>query len=440
MLMASPRTDLASSRITSWVALFIVEALAVRLLAPLPDVWDYWPIVGVAHAIPKVFILSVANFGVLSWTRRAGLVQALKNLIDDQTTSATAAVSASALLIAILFRACLAITPAADGNLLACLYAVSLMIAFASLVLVAVPLPFWRVIAERYRRDLMLSLILGTLGFSAGSLLDRDKGNLLSEDTWAQLSDATLQLSHAILKLLEPDAFMDPATRVLGAKNFSVQVFAACSGYEGMMLIAVFLVGYMLAFRRSLRFPNALILFPLSMAAIWLLNGVRIALLVYIGAHFSPEIALGGFHSQFGWISFLLVSITLMTTAQRMAFFGSRALSASITPLPSPKSGSGVNPATIYLAPFIALMAGLILSNVAAPHEHLLYPIKVVAVAAVIYALRGAYLRIWAAPSHSSCLIGGLAGVLWIATDPGAGTHVPLESSLSSLTPLALVL
>jgi exosortase E/protease (VPEID-CTERM system) len=207
-----------------------------------------------------------------------------------------------------------------------------------------------------------------------------------------------------------------------------------------MILISAFLTGYVLLFRRSLKFPNVFVLFPLAMSAIWLLNSLRIALLVFIGANLSPAIALGGFHSQFGWISFLLIAITIMTSAQRIAFFATEPSGAPIGRVaPRPDKSTEWNPALLYLAPFVALLAGQILASAASPRDYLLYPIKVLAIGSVLYALRHAYARIWSPPALSSLLFGGIAGLIWIATDPGVGAGMPLETSLSELTPIAFV-
>lgn len=442
MLRAEARTAPASARITSVVALAIVEFFVTRLFAPLPDVWGLWPIVGIVQALPKIFLLSVSIFAVVSWSKRGEIVAAFNRETDPIITVGTAVVSATAMFLALILRALLAQAAPAGGDIAAYLYSAALLVAFISLVLVVAPPAFWRAIGRSYRSELILALCFGICGFFAGSTLDRQRGSFLSEEYWAELSGATLQLSYWILKLFEQNAFMDPTTRVLGANSFSVRIFAACSGYEGMMLISVFLVGFMLIFRRSLRFPNVLVLFPLAMAAIWLLNSVRIALLVFIGGNLSPDIALGGFHSQFGWISFLLVAITIMTVAQRLAFFGTSASSA----LPSAASKirasrtSEHNPALIYLAPFIALMAGQIATRVAAPHDYLLYPVKVVAVFAALYVFRSAYKRMWSTPDLTSIALGAIAGAIWIATDPGAGSHTPLEQSLSELAPITLIL
>jgi exosortase E/protease (VPEID-CTERM system) len=93
----------------------------------------------------------------------------------------------------------------------------------------------------------------------------------------------------------------------------------------------------------------------------------------------------------------------------------------------------------IFLAPFIAMMAAQILTGAFAPYDHALYPLKVLAIAAAIYVYRIAYARLAEAPSALSLWMGAAAGILWIATDPGAGNNPPLAGWLAQLTPLAFV-
>lgn len=441
MLKSASKASGAWLRMGAWGVLAAAELLASQFFAHLPDVWDIWPVVGVAHASIKILILFLVIFALISWPKRAEISKELSKAADDSHAVVAATASISAILAALVIRVHLAHDPADPNLVLASYaYAAALLTGVVSLILVAAPVAFWRFVTRSCRLEFILSLVFGLFGFLIGELLNRAGGSFLSEETWAELSDATLQLSYWIAKSLDSGTFIDASTRVLGAGNFSVRIFAACSGYEGMILIAAFLAGYILLFRKSLRFPNILVLFPLAMAAIWILNSVRIALLVLIGAHLSPDIALGGFHSQFGWISFLLVAITIMTFAQRISFFGTTALLASGQGAAKPvQRSSESNPTVLYLAPFIALMAAQIATQVAAPQDYLLYPLKVFAVLSVLFVLRDLYARFSWSPSTSSILLGGLAGIAWIVTDPGVGGQSALAVSLSEFTPATLV-
>jgi exosortase/archaeosortase family protein len=85
---------------------------------------------------------------------------------------------------------------------------------------------------------------------------------------------------------------------------------------EGIGLISVFVGSYLWLFRGSLRFPQAFILLPCGILVIWLVNAVRITLLVLFGAYVSPQIALAGFHSATGWIGFLAVALGIVAVTR----------------------------------------------------------------------------------------------------------------------------
>jgi hypothetical protein len=138
--------------------------------------------------------------------------------------------------------------------------------ASAGLVLCATlslaPLSFWREQAQRQAGNLLAALIGGASVYAAVTQ---------AKESWRELSAATLSASHWLLSLYEPGAFADAATRTLGARDFQVVIDAPCSGYEGIGLVLGVLGFYLFAFRRELRFPNALVLLPIGAVTIWAL-------------------------------------------------------------------------------------------------------------------------------------------------------------------------
>ena len=85
-------------------------------------------------------------------------------------------------------------------------------------------------------------------------------------------------------------------------------------------------IGLVLAFsstwlwfsRREYRFPRALLLLPVGVVVIWVMNAARIAALFALGYAGAPGIALGGFHSQAGWISFILIATVCVAGSSRV--------------------------------------------------------------------------------------------------------------------------
>ncbi|MCX7360248.1 MAG: exosortase E/protease, VPEID-CTERM system [Alphaproteobacteria bacterium] len=271
------------------------------------------------------------------------------------------------------------------------------------------PLSFWREQGAKHAPNAVAALVAGISIYAAVNL---------SRESWSMLADATLGASHWILSAYESNAFADESSRILGAGDFKVVIDAPCAGYEGMGLVLGVLGFYIFAFRRELRFPHALALLPIGVAAIWLLNALRLALLVSIGAHISPDLALQGFHSQAGWIFFLLVTISLMFIAHRTPAL--RAGDHAAAP-----RDPAIKLAAALLIPFAALMASRIAASIfgEGPNWPAVLAIALPAAALIIY--RAEIGRQLGRVTLEPVALGAAVGAFWIVThsyDPSGYT------------------
>ena len=167
--------------------------------------------------------------------------------------------------------------------------------------------------AERPGRALAgLAVALGSGAWISG---------FLTEALWRPLARYTFSLVGGILGLIYPHVVSNPAKLIIGTPTFKVAIAPQCSGYEGVGLLLAFLTFYLWLFRRELRFPGALVMLPLGAAAIWLVNALRIVVLIIIGTSGWPAIALGGFHSQAGWLAFNAVGLAFVAILNRGRFF-----------------------------------------------------------------------------------------------------------------------
>ncbi len=288
-------------------------------------------------------------------------------------------------------------------------------------VLALAPLSFWRRFAATHAANAVVALLAGALIYAAIEF---------SRNSWGDLAAITLHTSHWMLSLYEPAAVTDPANRILGAGDFLVTIGAPCAGYEGVGLVLSVLGFYMFAFRRDLRFPHVLALLPIGALTIWILNAVRITLLISIGAHISPEIAIDGFHSQAGWIFFLAVTVSFMVLAHRAPIF--RANPAPRTKEKDP----ALHVATALLAPFAALMASRIGGAIFGDNAPWVGVLLIVLPIAVIWAYRDALRKEIGKINYEPLAIGLVVGALWIVTEPVAEADA-LGPWLAAQTPAA---
>ena len=230
-------------------------------------------------------------------------------------------------------------------------------------LLALAPASYWRGLMFKESAVLLAALAVGVVAW----LLAR-----YAQSLWTPLSDMTFHLSATLLDMIYADILVDPETKRLGAQDFIVSIAPQCSGYEGMGLMAIFTGFYLSVFRNDFRFPQALWLFPIGLVTIWLFNNLRIAVLIAIGASFSPAVAIGGFHSQAGWISFIAVIVLTLSLAYRMPFFSTVPATAS--------AAKGLNLPMALLIPFIVLLAATIVTSALSADFDWLYPLRVLAV------------------------------------------------------------
>jgi exosortase E/protease (VPEID-CTERM system) len=235
---------------------------------------------------------------------------------------------------------------------------------------------------------------------------------LAQRELWNLLAKPTLWLVHSLLGLVFSDLEFQPEINVVGTNAFSARISFACSGIEGITLITIFLSIYLFLFRKILRFPHAFWLFPAGIAAIWLANAVRIALLIVIGTSISPEMALGGGHAQGGWIAFVLVSVGAIGLSHNRKFFSAASPDSDRTAVTATSS------AAAFLVPFLALMAISMVTAVTFTGFDLWYPLRVLVAAAVLWHFRKYYRGLGWTWSWHAPMIGVAVFVLWMLLEP----------------------
>jgi exosortase E/protease (VPEID-CTERM system) len=260
------------------------------------------------------------------------------------------------------------------------------------------------------------ALLTGVVGFGAGRV---------AEPLWGSMADGTLAAARTVLGLVFADVTTDPADRLLGAGGFVVRIAPSCSGYEGLGLVLAF-AGLFVALRRDeLRFPNALLLLPLGLAAAWAANVLRIAVLIAVGAWGWPEVARGGFHSQAGWLSFIVVALGVVAAGRRSRFFA-RVAAAPAT-----------NPAAPFVVPLLAVVGTAMLTGAfSAGGFDVLYGARVVAAGAAVWGFRRCYAGLGWSASGAAVGIGVVVFAFWLGLDALAGGPAgesPIPAGLASL-------
>lgn len=253
----------------------------------------------------------------------------------------------------------------------------------------------------------------------------------LSRELWHSASLTTFALTKTLLSPFVSAVLTNPATLSIGTAGFHVRIAPGCSGLEGISLTLAFVTLWLVLFRKECRFPHCLMLIPAAIAISFLLNSFRIATLILIGNAGARDIAVGGFHSQAGWIMFTVVAAGFCLAVRHMPWFTTR-------PRDRVRS-SFANPTAAYLMPFLAILAAGMIAGALSGGFEWLYPFRMAAAAGALWLYRREYSGLnwrfgWLAP------IGGVAVfAIWIAANSllDGNAHAGIPAILIAASPIA---
>ena len=240
------------------------------------------------------------------------------------------------------------------------------------------------------------------------------------------LQQATFYGVRTILSAFYAGVISDPNSALLGTRKFLVQVAGACSGIEGLALMLVLTVGWLIVARRELKLARAVWLIPLSLSAVWLLNLVRITVLIAIGDAGHKDIAINGFHSEAGWILFNAIAIAFLAAAQNISWLRKDAVVPAAASHSRPVGPADRRLAEAFLLPFLAVVAVSFLTRAVSNGFEALYPLRFIVALGILWHFRADYRKLdwrfgWLGPA-----CGVLVFILWIAT-----AHFTLRPAIS---------
>ena len=313
------------------------------------------------------------------------------------------------------------------------------------LALACVPLRIW---ARTVRANGSLAL-LASLSGAAAWWLRHPFQSFWDSSSLAHgriLQIAAFYSARKLLAFVLPDAISDPAAFTLGTPRFLGFIAEECSGLEGLGLVLVFTLAWLWYFRRETRFPRTLVLVPCALACVWLLNIVRIAVIILIGDAGAPEVAMVGFHSQAGWIAFTAVALTFSMATRKLSCLqrgpASTPKDPTIAGTPTANETAESPAVAAYLVPFLAILAASFISKSASGYFEWLYPLRFIAAAVALWYFRSEYRKLdwrfgWITPATGAAIF--LAWIVPGRIVPALWTHEhlagPLGSALAALSP-----
>lgn len=348
---------------------------ALMRLRTHPGDWAPWGFLGV---FPKNFGLLAAGTTILLSARIATCKTALLGRYSGRQF-ALVVHAASAVVVLAITALLTRRLPVSGGG--AAVFApwvlfVALLTWVVSTLLVLAPLAFWGRFLRSQKWELAVMLALA-VAYKLAALAFPDIEGAIAD----LLFLPTVRIAGYLDGVLGYTVAIDVATRTLSVGAFSALMAPACLGYTGLALMLLFLGAHLYSARRELVFPNVLIVIPVALATIWLLNAVRIALLMAIGASWSPDIAVQGFHSAAGWLNLTAVALASVVVIKKLPYFSRQPVQRVFR----------LSEEDLLLVPQLSLLAVTLVTLLFTATFDWLYPVRVAVVGTVLLHYRKAF-------------------------------------------------
>ncbi|SFA70724.1 hypothetical protein SAMN05421688_0245 [Poseidonocella pacifica] len=294
-------------------------------------------------------------------------------------------------------------------------WTVGFILLIGGLLLYLAPAPRWRdfFVANFWTFSLLI------LAGAFAPLLAAELRPIWRLDTIAALTFTAVSW---LIELLGFTVQADAPSKTIGSENFAINIAPVCSGVEGIALVTIFVTIFLVLFRQELRFPRALLLFPIGIIISALLNVVRITLLLAIGLRGNPELAVGGFHSHAGWLMFTAIALGIVLGARQFPILRKDTATPTATIAP-PALRNDWTAARIL--PFAVFMLTALLAATLVSTPALVYPLRVVIVGMTMVLflplLRALPWRL----DPLSILLGLAVGLVWIVVPAEEGGAAP---------------
>jgi len=150
--------------------------------------------------------------------------------------------------------------------------------------------------ARRFWRELLACAVI-SIGF--------DVGIFQAWKLWPFFSGGVLASTKFLLSLTFPHVVhIPPYTLVVN--SFAVSILQSCSGLDSLFMFTALYVLIGVLDYKKLNITKLLITYPFATLGMYLVNIIRVYLLILIGVLISPQLALNLFHTYAGMILFII--------------------------------------------------------------------------------------------------------------------------------------
>jgi hypothetical protein len=125
---------------------------------------------------------------------------------------------------------------------------------------------------------------------------------------------------YILLSPLYPTTLYSATAPILEIGNFAVSIGPPCSGIDSMFLFIAFFAAIFALDHKKLKTVPFIITTIVGIIGTYIVNIIRLLLLMIIGVEISPRLAVGIFHTNAGWLFFVLYFISYYLVTKRFIY------------------------------------------------------------------------------------------------------------------------
>lgn len=172
-----------------------------------------------------------------------------------------------------------------------------LVSAFSLFVISVFSLSYLKKFVKFFKKELIITLIISIILYN---LL------IFFQNQWYVISKGVADILFFILSLFyDVLYYFNGNAPVLEINNFAVSIGAPCSGIDSMFLFISFFAAIYALDHKRLKKSIFFTVFIVGFIGVYIVNVLRLLLLILVGIHISPRFAVGLFHTNAGWVFFL---------------------------------------------------------------------------------------------------------------------------------------
>jgi len=176
---------------------------------------------------------------------------------------------------------------------------ISLGLAFLLFLLAVFSWEYLKSFFKEFKKEIIIFAIIAVVLYNALMTFQKQ---------WLFFSSGVTIILSIILSLFFPvtTAMNASGGPILRAADFGVSIGPPCSGIDSMLLFFAFFAALFALDRKIVRKGLYVLFFIIGLMGVYIINVLRLFLLMLAGIYISPRFAVGLFHTNAGWVLFVL--------------------------------------------------------------------------------------------------------------------------------------